>query len=91
VPRFVERTDGAEWMHRRREAALLDGNDIALDDALKTVATLRTLRASARPLPVSAPTHVADLDGGADEVCGVHNHYRELSCSYLSLATILSQ
>ena len=31
---------GAEWMRRLREAALLDENGIALDGALKTVATL---------------------------------------------------
>jgi indolepyruvate ferredoxin oxidoreductase beta subunit len=40
VPLLVERTDGAEWMRRLREAALLDENGIALDGALKTVATL---------------------------------------------------
>jgi indolepyruvate ferredoxin oxidoreductase beta subunit len=40
VPLLVERPDGAEWMRRLREAALLDENGIALDGALKTVATL---------------------------------------------------
>ena len=40
VPLLVERTDGAEWMRRLREAALLDENGVALDGALKTVATL---------------------------------------------------
>ena len=34
------RSDGADWMRRLRDAALLDENGIALDDALKTIATL---------------------------------------------------
>lgn len=34
------REDGAAWMKRLRQAALLDENGIALDGALKTVATL---------------------------------------------------
>ncbi|MBW6424131.1 indolepyruvate oxidoreductase subunit beta family protein [Rhizobium sp. XQZ8] len=34
------REDGAVWMKRLRQAALLDENGIALDGALKTVATL---------------------------------------------------
>ncbi|MGK6313474.1 indolepyruvate oxidoreductase subunit beta family protein [Neorhizobium sp. DT-125] len=35
-----DREDGAAWMKRLRQAALLDENGIALDGALKTVATL---------------------------------------------------
>ena len=34
------RNDGAEWMRRLRDAALMDENGIALDGALKTIATL---------------------------------------------------
>jgi indolepyruvate ferredoxin oxidoreductase beta subunit len=40
VPLLVGRADGADWMRRLRDAALLDENGIALDGALKTVATL---------------------------------------------------
>jgi len=40
VPMLAGRADGADWMRRLREAALLDENGIALDGALKTVATL---------------------------------------------------
>jgi indolepyruvate ferredoxin oxidoreductase beta subunit len=35
-----DREDGAAWMKRLRQAALLDENGIALDGALKTVSTL---------------------------------------------------
>jgi len=37
---LVSRTDGADWMRRLRDAALMDENGIALDGALKTIATL---------------------------------------------------
>jgi len=40
VPLLAERTDGADWLRRLRDAALMDENGIALDGALKTVATL---------------------------------------------------
>jgi indolepyruvate ferredoxin oxidoreductase, beta subunit len=40
VPMLVGRADGADWMRRLRDAALLDEAGIALDGALKTVATL---------------------------------------------------
>ncbi len=40
VPLLAERADGAQWMRRLRDAALLDENGIALDGALKTIATL---------------------------------------------------
>jgi indolepyruvate ferredoxin oxidoreductase beta subunit len=40
VPLLAARPDGAEWMRRLRDAALMDENGIALDGALKTVATL---------------------------------------------------
>ena len=40
VPLLVGRQDGADWMRRLRDAALLDEGGIALDGALKTVATL---------------------------------------------------
>jgi indolepyruvate ferredoxin oxidoreductase beta subunit len=40
VPLLAPRADGAEWMRRLRDAALMDENGIALDGALKTVATL---------------------------------------------------
>ena len=40
VPLLASRADGADWMRRLRDAALLDENGIALDGALKTVATL---------------------------------------------------
>ena len=40
VPSLAGRADGAEWMRRLRDAALLDEGGIALDGALKTVATL---------------------------------------------------
>ena len=40
VPLLASRPDGADWMRRLREAALMDENGIALDGALKTVATL---------------------------------------------------
>ncbi len=40
VPLLASRDDGADWMRRLREAALLDENGIALDGALKTVSTL---------------------------------------------------
>jgi indolepyruvate ferredoxin oxidoreductase, beta subunit len=40
VPLLAGRADGAEWMRRLRDAALLDEAGIALDGALKTVATL---------------------------------------------------
>jgi indolepyruvate ferredoxin oxidoreductase beta subunit len=40
VPLLAPRADGADWMRRLRDAALMDENGIALDGALKTVATL---------------------------------------------------
>jgi indolepyruvate ferredoxin oxidoreductase, beta subunit len=40
VPLLAGRTDGANWMRRLRDAALLDEAGTALDGALKTVATL---------------------------------------------------
>jgi indolepyruvate ferredoxin oxidoreductase beta subunit len=40
VPLLAGRNDGAEWMRRLRDAALMDENGIALDGALKTIATL---------------------------------------------------
>jgi indolepyruvate ferredoxin oxidoreductase beta subunit len=40
VPLLAPRTDGADWMRRLRDAALMDENGIALDGALKTIATL---------------------------------------------------
>jgi indolepyruvate ferredoxin oxidoreductase beta subunit len=40
VPLLASRDDGADWMRRLRDAALMDENGIALDGALKTIATL---------------------------------------------------
>ncbi len=40
VPALASRGDGADWMRRLRDAALLDESGIALDGALKTIATL---------------------------------------------------
>jgi indolepyruvate ferredoxin oxidoreductase beta subunit len=40
VPHLAARTDGADWMRRLRDAALMDETGIALDGALKTIATL---------------------------------------------------
>ncbi len=40
VPALAGRDDGADWMRRLRDAALMDEGGIALDGALKTVATL---------------------------------------------------
>ena len=40
VPLLAPRADGADWMRRLRDAALMDENGIALDGALKTIATL---------------------------------------------------
>ncbi|MGV8937727.1 MAG: indolepyruvate oxidoreductase subunit beta family protein [Allorhizobium sp.] len=40
LPGLTDREDGAAWLKRLRQAALLDEDGIALDGALKTVATL---------------------------------------------------
>jgi len=40
LPLLRARADGADWMKRLRQAALLDENGTALDGALKTIATL---------------------------------------------------
>jgi indolepyruvate ferredoxin oxidoreductase, beta subunit len=40
VPLLTPRADGADWMRRLRDAALLDEQGIALDGALKTIAML---------------------------------------------------
>ena len=40
VPRLSGRSDGGEWLRRLRDAALMDENGVALDGALKTIATL---------------------------------------------------
>jgi indolepyruvate ferredoxin oxidoreductase, beta subunit len=40
VPMLAGRQDGAAWLKRLRQAALMDEGGIALDGALKTVATL---------------------------------------------------
>ncbi len=40
LPLLVDREDGADWLRRLRQAALLDEAGTALDGALKTVATL---------------------------------------------------
>ncbi|KAB2788517.1 indolepyruvate oxidoreductase subunit beta family protein [Brucella anthropi] len=40
LPVLTERDDGAAWLRRLRQAALLDEQGIALDGALKTIATL---------------------------------------------------
>ncbi len=42
VPLLEPREDGAQWLKRLREAALLDEEGNALDGALKTVATLES-------------------------------------------------
>ena len=40
LPMLKDREDGADWLRRLKQAALLDESGIALDGALKTVATL---------------------------------------------------
>jgi indolepyruvate ferredoxin oxidoreductase beta subunit len=40
LPLLENRADGADWIRRLREAAMLDENGVQLDGALKTVATL---------------------------------------------------
>ena len=40
VPLLSSRGDGADWMRRLRDAALMDEKGIALDGALKTIASL---------------------------------------------------
>ena len=40
VPLLAPRADGADWMRRLRDAALMDENGSALDGALKTIAML---------------------------------------------------
>jgi indolepyruvate ferredoxin oxidoreductase beta subunit len=40
APLLAGRADGADWMRRLRDAALLDEGGIALDGALKTISTL---------------------------------------------------
>jgi len=40
LPALSERDDGAAWLRRLRQAALLDEQGIALDGALKTITTL---------------------------------------------------
>jgi indolepyruvate ferredoxin oxidoreductase beta subunit len=40
LPLLRHRDDGADWLRRLKQAALLDEGGIALDGALKTVATL---------------------------------------------------
>jgi len=40
VPQLAPRQDGAAWLRRLRQAALMDEKGIALDGALKTIATL---------------------------------------------------
>jgi indolepyruvate ferredoxin oxidoreductase beta subunit len=40
LPRLTDREDGAAWLRRLRQAALLDEGGLALDGALKTVASL---------------------------------------------------
>ncbi|MFD2249976.1 indolepyruvate ferredoxin oxidoreductase beta subunit [Pseudochelatococcus lubricantis] len=40
LPALTAREDGAAWLRRLRQAALLDEEGVALDGALKTVATL---------------------------------------------------
>jgi indolepyruvate ferredoxin oxidoreductase beta subunit len=40
LPLLVSRPDGAAWLRRLREAALLDEDGVALEGVLKTVASL---------------------------------------------------
>jgi indolepyruvate ferredoxin oxidoreductase beta subunit len=40
IPLLTKREDGAAWLRRLRQAALMDEQGIALDGALKTIATL---------------------------------------------------
>jgi indolepyruvate ferredoxin oxidoreductase beta subunit len=40
LPLLRQREDGADWLRRLKQAALLDEGGIALDGALKTVETL---------------------------------------------------
>jgi len=40
IPQLARRDDGAAWLRRLRQAALMDEQGIALDGALKTIATL---------------------------------------------------
>ncbi len=40
LPLLTPRDDGAAWLRRLQQAALLDETGMALDGALKTVATL---------------------------------------------------
>lgn len=40
VPMLVDRADGGDWLRRLKQAALMDEEGVALDGALKTVASL---------------------------------------------------
>jgi len=40
IPQLAQRDDGAAWLRRLCQAALMDEQGIALDGALKTIATL---------------------------------------------------
>jgi indolepyruvate ferredoxin oxidoreductase, beta subunit len=40
VPLLAPRHDGASWLRRLRQAALMDESGAALDGALKTIASL---------------------------------------------------
>ena len=40
VPQLSVRADGADWLRRLIQAALIDEDGVALDGLLKTVATL---------------------------------------------------
>lgn len=40
VPMLIDRADGAAWLRRVREAALVDEEGVALEGALRTIATL---------------------------------------------------
>jgi indolepyruvate ferredoxin oxidoreductase beta subunit len=40
LPMLVDRADGADWLKRLKQAALMDEDGKALDGAVKTVATL---------------------------------------------------
>ena len=68
VPMLVDRPDGGDWLRRLKQAALMDEDGLALDGALKTVASLDDQAEAARrrgPSPLTARRATSPARRGA--------------------------
>eukprot|EP01035_Chromulina_nebulosa_P052457 gene52457-71544_t len=78
LPMLQPRPDGADWLKRLRQAALMDENGTALDGALKTVAT----RGGHRPASATIGNVMRYLITGTAGFIGFHLARRLLDAGH---------